>query len=164
MFTPRQSSNATPPKLPIMCKILIFINIAFWCLELAVPTMVNSYCLSPKHVMRFPWKFGSSLFLSNFLHLNPLVSGPMGLFHIVINMMTLSNIGRYLEKEFGSIAFIGITLFFALTVGPMQIPIASVTNGMTEGSIRLLSIYQCGIFYCVLYTINLFVYLIRYWL
>ena len=60
-------------------------------------------------------------------------------------MIALIAVGASLEKEFGSISFMGITLFFTLFVGPLQIPLASFTNFISMGKISLLSIYQCGI-------------------
>merc|ERR1712079_254223 len=90
-------------------------------------------------------EFAPSLFLSNYFHLSPYRSGPMGVLHIVINMGTLRQIGSFLEKEFGSIAFLGITLYLSLVVGPLQIPIAKVLNVLSMNTISLFSLYQCGI-------------------
>ena len=131
--------------LPVMCKLLLVINIILFICELLISSLVSSYCLSPARILAFPSQYFSSLFLSNYFHSNPLQSGPIGIFHILINMMTLVSIGSSLEKEFGSISFIGITVFFSLFIGPIQIPLSLFTNFISMGKISLLSLNQCGI-------------------
>ena len=141
----QSSSNGTAVSLPIMVKILMAINILFFVAELAMAPLVSTYCLSPSRILAKPSEFGASLFLSNFFHLNPLRSGPFGLLHIILNMLTLKHIGTVLEKEFGSIAFLGITLFMVLMVGPIQIPLAVLLNSVSMGNIGIFSLYQCGL-------------------
>eukprot|EP01084_Bolivina_argentea_P189875 326428_1 len=141
-----------------MCKILLGINLILFFSELLMHSLVSSYCLSPQRVYNNPIEYAPSLFLSNFFHLNPLQSGPMGVFHILFNMMTLWNIGTFLEKEFGSISFVGITLCFVIIVGPLQIPISFMLNSLAMGKIGLFSPYQCGIGFSAI----LFAYFIVY--
>lgn len=132
--------------IPIICKILLAINIILFISELLINSMVTSYCLSPARILVYwPNKYVSSLFISNYFHLNPMQSGPMGIFHILMNMMTLISVGSSLEKEFGSIAFIGITLFFSLFIGPLQVPLSMFTEFISMGKVSLLSTHQCGI-------------------
>ena len=133
------------PAIPIICKLLLLINIVLFIVELLQTSWINEYCLSPQRTLDYPKQYFLSLFLSNFLHLTPISSGIMGILHIFFNMKTLINIGRHLETEFGSISFLGITLFFAIFVGPLQIPLAMFTSSISNESIGLLSMNQCGI-------------------
>lgn len=142
---PSTPNSASFASMPIMVKIIMGINITLYIVELLIPSVISNYCLSPARVLANPQEFAPSLFLSNFFHLSPLTSGPMGVLHIVMNMMTLRQVGSFLEKEFGSIAFLGITLYLSLIVGPLQIPIAKLLNLLTMNSIRLFSLNQCGI-------------------
>merc|ERR1719309_1146465 len=132
--------------LPSITKLLLGINVTMFILELILlPTtgvnLVGDYCMSPSRVIT---EFNSntittngvlSMFLSNLFHLNPLQSGPMGVLHILMNMMTLLSIGKYLEIQFGSLPFFGITLFLLLSVGPLQVPLAMMLEAITMGTI-----------------------------
>ena len=87
----------------------------------------------------------ASFILSNYLHFTPLSSGAMGMLHILFNMVTLCQVGAVIEKTMGTIAFLGMTLFFTFFMGFMQIPIAYILHTITMNKISLFSINQCGL-------------------
>lgn len=142
--------------LPFITKSLIILNVGLFIIELVLLpaaniNLVNQYCMNPSRVIN---EFNTSsvttdgflsLFLSNLFHLNPLQSGPMGVLHILMNMMTLLSLGKYIEAEFGSLPFFGVTLFFLLFVGPLQIPLSMALEAITMGSVAMLSTHQCGV-------------------
>lgn len=157
-------------KIPIVCKILLGINVALFVLEVILyPTLgidlVNDYCLSPAKIIdefetgNFTANGVASLFLSNLFHLNPWTSGAMGFMHIGMNMMTLVGVGKHLEKQFGSLSFLCFSLLFLCIVGPLQIPIAMILETMTMKSIPLLSTNQCGVGFSAVLFAHFMVYL-----
>ena len=155
---PTGSSNPLSTT-PIFCKILILINVAIWVSTLIFTSLMNGVCLSPYRVLNHFDIAYQTLWTANFFHSNPMFSGPMGIFHILLNMMTLYSVGSFLERKLGSFGFAGMSLFFIVFVGPMQIPIALFTNFITQGKIGLLSLNQCGIGYSGMCTFLLVVFL-----
>ena len=60
-------------------------------------------------------------------------------------MMTLYSVGRYIETQFGSLPFLGLTFFLILFIGPLQIPLAMALEAITQNSISMRSTHQCGV-------------------
>ena len=145
--------------LPLVTKSLFSINVALFLLELilyllAQIDLVSMYCLSPAKIINeiqtssYTINGVSSLFLSNLFHLNPITSNIiMGVMHIMMNMMVLLSTGKWLEKQFGSVTFGTLSIFFLFIIGPLQIPLAILLETITMNKIGLLSTNQCGVGY-----------------
>ncbi|ETO25561.1 hypothetical protein RFI_11577 [Reticulomyxa filosa] len=87
MLAPQPTTSIT---VPLGVKLLFVLNIIFYVLELVDPTVVSRFGLLPTAVYTHIDTNWPRLFLHNFLHIPFNAStGPMGILHITLNMMTV---------------------------------------------------------------------------
>ncbi|MET8445796.1 rhomboid family intramembrane serine protease [Streptomyces sp. NPDC005209] len=117
--------------VPMVTYVLIGLNVLAYLAELARPSVVDRFDMLgtvpagylPEGVAHGEWY---RLLTGAFLHLPP-TEGTFGILHIVMNMVSLWNLGRVVEAQLGRVRFTALYLLSALGGSVLVLLIAPET-------------------------------------